>query len=359
VSSVLVAVVVVAAGCSGSSSSARSAAASSTTAATSGSSTSVAPGASSSYAVAAVREPLTTNRGSPVVHDNEVMALASHAGRLFAVTDQWEYSGPAAFGQVLVKNSTGGPWTVFEQTQSVRVQAIDSFPIPADQGLGSGHSLLVTQAIVNGRSVIQWLVDVAPSFSSVNSYVLSSQADVRSFGAHESAGVWSVSAGVNPTGVLRGVWSRAQRTLVFGPTPELTAAPPGSPGLKTQKVTGFADCGGALYVSINVKLFRRNDGSLPAGVPRWVLVYQAPPVGANNSGLRGISCISHSGAPSLLVSTEGNGDVFRFDHLPRGQLDTSASLVPVLEFSPVPRFAPCSQPTVPGCRPPAKARSSM
>ena len=79
------------------------------------------------------------------------MALAAQSGRLFAATDQWEYSGPSAYGQVLVKNSASSPWQVFEQTQSTRVQALDSFPIPADQGLGSGHSLLITQAIVNGR----------------------------------------------------------------------------------------------------------------------------------------------------------------------------------------------------------------
>src|ERR1035438_3552466 len=210
-----------------------------------------APGTSDGYAVPAVRESLTNDSTSPVVHDNEVMALAAHAGRLFAATDQWEYQGPSAYGQVLVKDSSSSPWRVFEQTQSSRVQALDSFPVPADQGLGPGHSLLIPQAIVDGRSRIQWLLDGAKSFPPANSYALPSTADaVRSFGAHESDGVWSVYAGDSPTGVLRGTWSRARHTLVFGGTPELAAAPPGSPGLKTQKITGFADCGGALYVTI-------------------------------------------------------------------------------------------------------------
>ncbi|MGO9873802.1 MAG: hypothetical protein ACLPVY_08370 [Acidimicrobiia bacterium] len=295
------------------------------------------------YPVTAVRDPLTTDSASTVVHDNEVMALTPHAGRLFAATDQWEYPGPAAYGQVLVKNSATGPWTVFEQTQSTRVQALDSFPIPADQGMGSGNSLLITQAIVYGHSEIQWLVDGASSFAPADSFALASGADVRSFGAHESGGVWAVYAGVAPTGILRGVWSSTRHTLVFDPTPELTAAAPGSPGLKTQKVTGFADCGGALYVSINTKLFRRNDGSLPTGAARWVLVYQAPPVGPRNSGLRGLTCITHDGAPALLVSTEGNGHVFRLDHLPTGQLDAptassgrlAGGIVLTLEFSPI------------------------
>ena len=294
----------------------------------------------------ATRVPLTTEHGSVVSHDNEVVALATQSGRLFAATDQWEYPGPSAYGQVLVKSSGRGPWRIFEQTQSLRVQALDSFPIPSDQGLGPGHSLLITQAVVDGKSQIQWLLDGATSFVPGNSFELASTAaDVRSFGAHESDGVWAVYAGVEPTGVLTGTWSPTRHTLVFDPTPELTAAPPGSPGLKTQKVTAFADCAGAAYVTINTKLYRRNDGSLPPGATRWALVYQAPPVGPRNSGLRGLTCVSHAGAPSLLVSTEGNGDVYRFDHLPSGDLDLSTpapagpppvGLVPTLEFSPVP-----------------------
>jgi hypothetical protein len=305
-----------------------------------------ASGTSDGYAVPAVREPLTSDSASPVVHDNEVMALAAHAGRLFAATDQWEYQGPSAYGQVLVKDSSSSPWRVFEQTQSSRVQALDSFPVPANQGLGPGHSLLITQAIVDGRSRIQWLLDGATSFTAASSHALPSTADaVRSFGAHESDGVWSVYAGDSPAGVLRGKWSRARHTLVFGGAPELAAAPPGSPGLKTQKITGFADCGGALYVTINTKLYRRNDGVLPSGAARWVLVYQEPPVGAFNSGLRGLSCVWHDGSPALLLSTEGSGAVYRIDRLPHGQLDVSATaapggglagLTPVLEFAPVP-----------------------
>jgi hypothetical protein len=296
--------------------------------------------------ISAVRQPLTTNHRSVVAHDTETMALVGHDGRLFAATDQWEYPRPSAAGQVLVKNSSTAPWTLFEQTQSLRVQALDSFAIPSDQGLGSGHALLITQAIVDGRSRLQWLLDRAPSFTSARSFALASTvADVRAFGAHEAGGVWAVYAGVAPTGVLRGVWSPSKRTLVFGARPELTVASSGSLGSGAQKVTAFADCAGALYVSIKTKLYRRNDGALPPGRARWILVYEAPHVGPHNSGLRGLTCVRHHGAPSLLMSTEGSGNVYRIDHLPRGQLASSVTpagshmaggLVVNLEFSPIP-----------------------
>lgn len=299
------------------------------------------------YTVLAARQPLTTNPASPVAHDTELDALVSHAGRLFASTDQWEYDGRSPSGQILVKDTREGPWRLFEQTQGLRVETtMDSFPVPADQGLGRGHSLLITAAVVDGHPELQWLLDRANSFPPSDSFGLPSDAfDTRSFATHESGGVWAVYAGVDPTGILRGVWSKRRHTLLFSRVPELTVAAPGSPGQTTQKVTGFANCAGALYASISTKLFRRNDGPLPRGVARWMLVYQAPPAGAYNSGLRGLTCVEHRGSPALLVSTEGNGNVYRFDHLPRGQLRASASagpahgltgLHPILEFSPIP-----------------------
>jgi hypothetical protein len=192
---------------------------------------------------------------------------------------------------------------------------------------------------------VQWLLDGAKSFSADSSFTLSStDADARSFGAHESDGTWAVYVGSAPAGILRGVWSKQKRTLDFAGRPELSAAP-GPHGFKTQKVTGFADCGGALYVSINTTLYRRNDGTLRPRVPRWSPVYQEPPVGPRNSGLRGVTCVRRHGSPALLVSTEGTGNVYRLDHLPPGQVPGTAPLAPgqtvrgvtlTLEFSPIP-----------------------
>jgi hypothetical protein len=322
-----------------------------TSSTTPASTTSRVPAAGQSR-VHAVREPLTANRASSVSHDTETLALVPHAGRLFAATGQWMYPGSPAHGQVLVQDSANDPWKVFENTQSLRVQALDSFPIPDDQGLGARHSLLVTAAIVEGRSEVQWLRDDAASFAADDAFPLvSMSAGVRAFGAHEDGGVWSVYAGVAPTGILRGTWSPTKHTLVFDPKPELSTAPSRTRGKQTQKVTGFADCAGALYVSIGTKVFRRNDGDLPPGVSRWARVYQAPPVGSFNSGVRGLTCVAHDGAPSLLLSTEGNGDVLRLDHLPAGRRAEGAPfLVPHLELAPFPairRMLAASGTTVP------------
>ena len=301
------------------------------------------------YAVPAVRQPLTTNQESTVAHDTETDALVAHDGRLFATTDQWEYPGASPAGQILVKDSPRSPWKVFQPTQGLRVsESLDSFEIPIDQGLGPGHSLLITHAVIDGRSQIEWLLDGAKEFSPGDSFTVPSNvSDVRSFGAHETHGVWAVYAGVVPTGILRGTWSKTTHTLSFDPTPELSEQR-GPPRVPTQKVTGFGNCAGSLYVTINTKLYRRNDGDLPPGVARWVLLYQEPPVGMSNSGLRGLTCVTHLGSPALLLATEGNGDVYRIDHLPRGQLDDPATatpgdglrgLTPVLEFAPIPALS--------------------
>ena len=64
------------------------------------------PSESNGYPVPAVRDPLANGSStSPVAHDNEVMALATQAGRLFAATDQWEYPGSPTAGQIPVKNT--------------------------------------------------------------------------------------------------------------------------------------------------------------------------------------------------------------------------------------------------------------
>ena len=117
-------------------------------------------------------------------------------------------------------------------------------------------------------------------------------------------------------------------------------------------------------MSVNTKLYRRNDSALPHGAARWVLVYQEPPVVAFNSGLRGLTCVSHDGSPSLLLSSEGTGNVYRLDHLPHGQLDAPVTrkpgqmLTPVLEFSRPAPSARCWPLPAWRSRPPGAGRST-
>ena len=139
----------------------------------------------------------------------------------------------------------------------------------------------------------------------------------------------------------RGEWSPTESTLVFDATPELSVP---DMGTNTAKVTGFTDCGRAIYVSVHTDLYRRNDGPLHSGHRRWQRVYKAPPVGPENSGIRGLSCVQHAGSDSILFSTEGNGEVWRgIDDLPDSQLGPAApDLVPTCRSSPRrPPFQKC------------------
>ena len=245
-----------------------------------------------------------------------------------------------------MKTSKSSPWAVFEQTPSLRVQALDSFPIPSDQGLGPGHSLLVTQAIVAGQSRIQWLLDGAKSFSLRNS----------SFSRRAPTSVPSVRTRRAGCGPSTPAFARRGSCRESG---HRLAAPWCSTPSPSSRL---------LRQDLRVRSRRRSRASrtvpepstrpstrpcidattalCPRVFPRWVPVYRAPPVGPHNSGLRGgRRFLTHDGSSSLLISTEGSGNVYRFDDLPRGQLDTTAQpnprsgadgLVRTLEFQPVP-----------------------
>jgi hypothetical protein len=130
-----------------------------------------APHPSSSYAVPAARQSLAPDPDSSVAHDTENDDLVAQGARLFASTDQWEYAGSPAEGQILVKSSAHASWKVFEQTQQLGVEdSMASFPIPPDQGLGRGHSLLITVATLRRHNVLQRLLDGATSFSTADSF---------------------------------------------------------------------------------------------------------------------------------------------------------------------------------------------
>ena len=234
--------------------------------------------------------------------------------------------------------------------RSSRVQALDSFPVPADQGLGPGHSLLITQAIVRRRSRIQWLLDGATSFTLASSYALPSAADaVRSFGAHESGrGVVGLRGRARPGScAARGRGPGAPSCS--GGTPELAAAPPR--GRRSEDPEGHRLRG------LRRRPLRHDQHqAVPPqrrraclGTARWVLVYQEPPVGAFNSGLRGPelrlarrshprSCCRPRAAETYTGSTACRTGQLALALAPRPGRRLGG-LTPVLEFAPVPSIA--------------------
>ncbi len=235
------------------------------------------PGAS--YAVAAQRQPLTTNANSPVAHDTETEALVAHSGRLFAATGQWEYPGPSAFGQVLVKKS---------KTQSVDGLRADTVPSGPGAGLlpdperpGSRAGAFPPRHPSDRRRALEDPV-VARRRQLLLPRILTfsppAPTSARSGRTSRAGSGRSMPGSARP-----GSSGECGRQLATHwcsiPNPSSPWPHQGRPVRSTQKVTGFADCAGALYTTINTTLYRRNDGTLPSGVPRWVPVYQAPPVG--------------------------------------------------------------------------------
>lgn len=251
--------------------------------------------------------------GQAAAGATETVHLVSHGDRLFAATGFWTSPSPQG-GSVLVKDRSDGPWQVALQTESLRVTALESFVVPASSNRGTAVPVLLTHGRIGGVSQLRWLVGDDAAFDG-SFPVGGATTDVRSFGGRAEGDEYAFYAGTRPGGMLRGVWDAGARTIRWSSQTELTTTEPdGSP----PRFAGMADCGGAMYATANVQLWRRNDGDLPSGTPRWSLMYQAPPVGDANTGLRGLTCVDHRGQPSLLVAREGSGQILRFDGLPSG-----------------------------------------
>ena len=159
---------------------------------------------------------------------------------------------------------------------------------PGDRSRGTRCS--ITQAIVDGRSEIQWLIDGARSFTPANSFTLASyqSAAVRSFGAHESDGAWADLCRRRTDRHFPGNLVQDQAHLgvqpgaraEWGVTGCARAQDPESHGLRRLR-----RCSLRHHQHQVVPSERRHARS---GSPRWTLVYQEPPVGPFNSGLRGM-----------------------------------------------------------------------
>lgn len=285
------------------------------------------PGASpSSPAAVPATVELLAERGGALAAATETVRLARHAGALWASTSQWKAPEPGG-GAVLRKRGPEAPWTVVLRSDQRRVMALESFTVPARRNGGAAAEVLLTQARVDGRSELRWLVGDADDLSG-RFPLESARADARSLGGHAEGDGFAFYAGVRPTGILRGEWRPEPGTIAWSREAELAVGG----GRIDRKVTGFASCGGAMWATVRETLYRRREGDLASGAERWSRVYTAPVENARNSGLRGLTCIEHDGGPALLVAKEGRGEILRFDA--RGDEESSradGSLSPVVE----------------------------
>ncbi len=252
----------------------------------------------------------------------ETLFITEHVGKLYAATGQWK-SPELTGAQILVKESPTADWHSFKDLAVVRASALSSFEIPAELNEGNSVEVLLAfgrdypqestiEAIQELPKGIFWMVGDKGGFDSF--FSLPSDGDIRSFGAVQEGNEFAFYAGINPSGVLRGVWDPDTQSILWGSDIELSvvenlsnrAVPP-----IAGKVTGFAPCGGDLYVTIRRNLFRRSSDT-----GEWNNIYSIPVTGDANSGFRGLTCTSDSsGQPALLISAEGIGAVYRLENL--------------------------------------------
>jgi hypothetical protein len=270
----------------------------------------------------------TVANGDPLQATTEVTNVVAFAGDLWASTSQWMAPQPVG-GAILRRGARDGSWTSVVQTDQLRVMALEAFTVPSP---GGDVEVLLAQAQESGTGhELRW--SVAPDRTLASRFALPDAAGTaRSFGIHvaDDGGV-TFFAGVQPTGVLPGAWDAGARTIRWSTVPELVA--PGA-GLD-QKVTGFASCGGAAWVTVRGTLYRRRpDGGTDAATggpwqPLWTVAVANP----DNSGLRGVSCITHDGAPAILLGVEGSGEILRFEAVDRlGPVAAVTPLHPVLDL---------------------------
>ena len=162
------------------------------------------------YAVPAAREQLTTNPRSRSPTTPRPWRSSPTRG----VCSRRRTSGSTRVVGVrsgLRQDSRSGPWTVFEQTQSLRVQALDSFRFPLTRVSDPGIRCWSRRRSSTGRSRIQWLLDGARSFSPSSYTLLPAGRCPGVRCARVGRRVVRVRRGP-PTGILRGTWSRIGHT---------------------------------------------------------------------------------------------------------------------------------------------------
>lgn len=270
--------------------------------------------------------------GDPV--NTETLFLVKHGQRLFASTGQWTVpQARLTGGQVLVKSSTTAPWTEVLRGAVVRLSALKSIAVPVRYTGGRPTKVLLTITRdlpdPDAPPTLRWLIDEETSFGNAFTLPRPAKATIRAYGAHDDGSSFAFFTAATDLGIVRGAWNEATRTIDWSGVPELTFAAIDDPSGETV-TKSFASCGGALYAGVERSIYRRTDGTLASGQPRWSEVYTA--VDAQGSGLRGLTCPPDADGATMLASVEGNGNILRFDNLTRSP-PTGGRLTPVVEAS--------------------------
>jgi hypothetical protein len=278
------------------------------------------------------------------------MYLVPHQGRLWAGIGYWNDvpgTDPTPGPQILVKESSGGPWRVDFAfgADYVRVDALMSVTFTSDRhgtALDPPVTRLVAGCSDNAspyRATV-WTRDPAsPPGQGVWTPadlpgITGTQATyVRHFFAAVDpvTGVHNLFAGVThrKSELRRGAWDAVGGTIVWDEVSELVGPP---------RILSSATPNGRLYVTVGSDgipdnnyggLFRRVDGL----APRWECVYEWPNIGRPDLGtnLRGLTAVPRpeGGADEVLIGTIENLQTFvRIDpaagHAASVELDAKA-----------------------------------
>ena len=271
--------------------------------------------------------PVHLMRMAKYLGGTETMSLVAHKGKLYAGMSflmDWSWSYYATLGilgkpaQILVKDSADANWRLDYQADinKMRVDTMHSITFTTD-ATGASLPQPVTLLLAGlcdmtspmGEGVVcvrddnanQWiktkLLDIAPQ----------DQVTIRAIGLHRDkvTGIDRVFAGAYPGGIFSGVYDPTKPgNILWENAPEFSDF--------NERVVGFGECNGELYVSIKPAIYKRVDGPTPA----WEKVYEyttyegdKPSYQGGISGMRGLTAIPNPKGKGevLLMALEGFG----------------------------------------------------
>ena len=260
----------------------------------------------------------TKDDGGQTMYGIQMMFLVPHKGKLFAAngtqgeTETDKYPKAA---QVLVLDSPSGRWKVDKQftTDSPRVNSLISCTFTTD---GTGRAVTPDTLLIAGPSSMRKQFSVFVRDDANGEWVgtppiqmkrTPSFAPPRALAQHTDSvtGVQHLMVGIEGEGVFRGWYDpKAPARIVWNPDPEFV------PEKLWQRVVGFAEANGKLYLSLSssgdnlfsnekdllAHIYERTDGPNPS----WKRILTTEPGNAWED-LRGLTGVPHPKQPDKQV----------------------------------------------------------